>query len=148
TLPVSHRHVAVSDSVNMPSYLERTAFRRAACFAPPVLGIAFIVISSAALITAKIPFMLLNRDNLDAYYPLFIYFIDGLKHGVVHYYDPFLFAGDRLLSNPTFQPNPAQILVGLLFGPRVIFGPINFTYILEPSVGFLGMYVFLGAICK
>jgi hypothetical protein len=92
--------------------------------------------------------MLVNADDLDAYYPLFAYFIDNLRHGTVSFYQPFLFAGERLWGNATFQPNPIQIIVGLLFGPTAIFSPINVLYVAEPIAGFLGMYVLLGAICK
>jgi hypothetical protein len=129
-------------------WLRRSAVKMAPQLVPPLLGVALILVSVRHLLFSAFPAMLINGDDLDAYYPLFVYFIDNLRHGIISYYQPFLFAGERLWGNATFQPNPIQIIVGLLFGPTAIFSPVNFLYVAEPIAGFLGMYVLLGAICK
>ncbi len=139
-------------NTNSPRVLKRLAdnpqliLGAMAKFGPAVLGAIFILLSGMPLLAAKFPYMLLNGDSLDAYYPLFTYFIDGMKQGEIFYYHPFLFAGERLLGNATFQPNPIQLLVGFLFGSSAIYGPLNPAYILEPLVGYFGIFFLLGAL--
>jgi len=125
---------------------EEPIFRHAVRFGPIYLGAGFILVSLLGFLRTTFPIFLLNYDNLHLSYPLFKYLLDNLTRGEISYYHPFLFAGERLLGNPILQPNPIQLLAGLIFDPTAIFSLLNVGYLLEPVASFLGLYLFLGVL--
>ncbi|HZH82695.1 MAG TPA: hypothetical protein VFD87_06110, partial [Phototrophicaceae bacterium] len=113
----------------------------------PVAVAVCVVWADAEMLTFSTPVLLGNRDNLDIPYPLFDFFIDGLRHGHINVYQPFMWAGTRLFGDPNFQINMFEVITGLLFGTKGLFIGLNFMFLAERIAAALGMYALIGAVC-
>lgn len=100
------------------------------------------------LLSFTTPILLANRDNVDIVYPQLRFFISGLRHGEINFYQPFQWAGTRLFGDPNFQINLVEIVVGVLFDAKAALVSLNFLWLLERIVAALGMYALIGALCR
>jgi hypothetical protein len=116
-------------------------------FAFPAIIVLCVVWVDRDFLNLQVPLLLSNRDNLDIVYPLFNFFITGLKHGHIEFYQPFQWAGTRLFGDPNFQINIVEVVTGALFGTKAIFESLNVMYLVERTVAALGMYALIGAVC-
>lgn len=114
----------------------------------PVLCVAIVSYIDRAFLTSKVPILLTNSDNLDIIYPLFDFFIYGLKRGVINYYQPFLWSGTRLIGDPNFQMNALQLTIGVLWDTKAAFASTDVMVVVERIVAFFGMYALLDRVCE
>ena len=125
----------------------KRSFLRLTHFLLPAAIALFVVWIDRDILNFRIPLLLANRDNLDLVYPLFNFFITGLKHGAIEVYQPFQWAGTRLFGDPNFQINLVEVVTGVLFGTKAIFESLNIMYLVERIVAALGMYALIGVAC-
>lgn len=85
----------------------------------------------------------LGGDNYDITYTMYSYFFTELQEGRIAYYNPYLWAGARLIGDPNFQLNIFQILAGLIKGVKGVLYFTSFYVIAERIVAAIGFFALL-----
>jgi hypothetical protein len=89
----------------------------------------------------------LGGDNYDLTYTLYKYFFTRLEEGDIAFFNPYLWAGTRLIGDPNFQLNIFQIIIGMVTGIKGVLYFTSFSVVLEKVIAGVGFFALLRRLC-
>lgn len=89
----------------------------------------------------------LGGDNYDLTYTLYNYFFTRLEKGNIAFFNPYLWAGTRLIGDPNFQLNIFQIIIGLVTGIKGVLYFTSFSVVFEKVIAGVGFFALLRRLC-